>query len=104
MSFLSNVTDSPLLSAIVESPIPFVAAAAVATYAITSATATMILGKPAFDFQKDCPSLAGRVILVTGGNTGLGYESIFQLTQKGAKVYMASRTESKAVRLSPLRI
>lgn len=90
------------LSAIIESPIPFVAAAA-ATYAIASATATMVFGKPAFDFQKDCPSLAGRVILVTGGNTGLGYESIFQLTKKGAKVYMASRTESKAVRLCPPR-
>lgn len=45
----------------------------------------------------DLPDLTGRVILVTGGNAGLGYQSILAFIKKGAKVYMASRTESKAV-------
>ncbi|KAL7272174.1 hypothetical protein RUND412_005033 [Rhizina undulata] len=42
------------------------------------------------------PDLTDRVIFVTGGNTGLGKESILNFVQKGATVYMASRTESKA--------
>lgn len=53
---------------------------------------------PAFT-PADLPDLKGRVILVTGGNTGLGYQSILAFIKKGAKVYMASRTESKAVRV-----
>ena len=44
------------------------------------------------------PSLAGKVILVTGGNIGLGQESILQLAKhKPQRIYMASRTESKAL-------
>ena len=43
------------------------------------------------------PSLKDKVILVTGGNIGLGKETILQLAKhKPAKIYMASRTESKA--------
>lgn len=33
---------------------------------------------------------------MTGGNTGLGKELVRQLAKHGAKVYMASRTESRA--------
>jgi NAD(P)-dependent dehydrogenase (short-subunit alcohol dehydrogenase family) len=50
----------------------------------------------------DIPSQAGRIALVTGGNTGLGKYSIIALCRAGAKVYMASRNASKAVHLSPL--
>jgi len=42
------------------------------------------------------PDLTGKVIIVTGGNTGIGYESIKVLLQRNAKVYMASRSEEKA--------
>lgn len=33
---------------------------------------------------------------MTGGNTGIGYETSLGLAQHGAKVYIASRTESRA--------
>ncbi|SPO44340.1 related to Oxidoreductase, short-chain dehydrogenase [Moesziomyces antarcticus] len=44
----------------------------------------------------DIPNLSGRVAIVTGGNAGLGASSCLELARNGAKVYMASRTESKA--------
>lgn len=40
--------------------------------------------------------MTGRVAIVTGGNSGLGEVSCLELARNGAKVYMASRTESKA--------
>ena len=46
----------------------------------------------------DIPSLANKVILVTGGNNGLGKEAITQLARhQPAKIWMGARTESKAV-------
>ncbi|KAL1946144.1 hypothetical protein VTO73DRAFT_15271 [Trametes versicolor] len=42
------------------------------------------------------PDLTGRVVLVTGGNTGIGYETIKALLQHNAKVYMATRSKEKA--------
>ncbi|KAJ6500609.1 hypothetical protein C8R45DRAFT_819771 [Mycena sanguinolenta] len=44
----------------------------------------------------DIPDLKGRVAIVTGGNTGLGYTTVRELARHGAKVYMASRTQSTA--------
>lgn len=49
-----------------------------------------------FDPQRDIPDLAGKVIIVTGGNSGLGKETVKALLLKNAKVYMASRSRSKA--------
>ena len=40
--------------------------------------------------------LQGKVVIVTGGNSGLGYESVKELAAKGAEVIMASRNASKA--------
>ncbi|KAF5019424.1 hypothetical protein F66182_8578 [Fusarium sp. NRRL 66182] len=49
-----------------------------------------------FNPDKDIPSLAGKVILVTGGNTGLGLETIFQLAKHDpAHIYLAARSEEK---------
>ncbi|KAH9811257.1 hypothetical protein DFH28DRAFT_464746 [Melampsora americana] len=48
-----------------------------------------------FDLSQ-IPDLSGRVAIVTGGNGGLGYASCLELARHGAKVYMASRTESRA--------
>jgi NAD(P)-dependent dehydrogenase (short-subunit alcohol dehydrogenase family) len=42
------------------------------------------------------PSLEGMVFIVTGGNSGIGLETIKVLVSRGAKVYMASRSEEKA--------
>ncbi|KIK62756.1 hypothetical protein GYMLUDRAFT_197864 [Collybiopsis luxurians FD-317 M1] len=41
--------------------------------------------------------LHGKVAIVTGGNSGIGYATIQFLTEQGAKVYMGSRNEEKAL-------
>ncbi|TDL15958.1 short chain dehydrogenase [Rickenella mellea] len=50
-----------------------------------------------WDINRDMPNLSGKVAIVTGGNTGLGRELVKQLALHNAKVYMASRTESRAL-------
>lgn len=44
----------------------------------------------------DIPDLTGKIIIVTGGNSGLGYESVKAFAKKGAEVIMASRNPQKA--------
>ena len=44
----------------------------------------------------DIPDQTGKVVIVTGGNTGIGYETIKALLPKNATVYMASRSRQKA--------
>ena len=41
-------------------------------------------------------NLSGKIAIVTGSNTGIGYETALDLYQKGAKVYVACRNEEKA--------
>ncbi|EGG09078.1 uncharacterized protein MELLADRAFT_71290 [Melampsora larici-populina 98AG31] len=41
------------------------------------------------------PDLTGRVAIVTGANTGIGYHTCLQLSRHGAKVYMACRSEPR---------
>ncbi|KAJ2895337.1 hypothetical protein MKZ38_006687 [Zalerion maritima] len=47
--------------------------------------------------EKDYPDLTGKVFLVTGANTGVGYEVARLLHSKNAHVFIASRNESKAL-------
>ncbi|GKT46897.1 putative oxidoreductase [Colletotrichum spaethianum] len=42
------------------------------------------------------PDLHGKVAVVTGGNAGIGYHTVRQLAAKGAKVYLAARSEHRA--------
>jgi len=42
--------------------------------------------------------LAGKTAIVTGSNTGIGYETALDLYKKGAKVYVACRSEEKALK------
>ncbi|KAF4965721.1 hypothetical protein FSARC_6504 [Fusarium sarcochroum] len=44
----------------------------------------------------DMPDLNGKVAVVTGGSTGVGLETVRLLAQKGAKVYLTTRNESRA--------
>ena len=42
-------------------------------------------------------NLTGKTAIVTGSNTGIGYETALDLYKKGAKVYVACRNEEKAI-------
>jgi NAD(P)-dependent dehydrogenase (short-subunit alcohol dehydrogenase family) len=49
-----------------------------------------------FDPDKDIPDLSGKVIIVTGGSSGLGKESVHQLVKHNPeKVYLAARTSKR---------
>lgn len=45
--------------------------------------------------QQNIPDLTGKIIIVTGANSGLGFESTKALAQKGATVVMAVRNLQK---------
>ena len=44
----------------------------------------------------DIPDQTGRIALVTGANSGLGFHTTLELARKGARVLMACRNPSKA--------
>ncbi|EXF85156.1 hypothetical protein CFIO01_03227 [Colletotrichum fioriniae PJ7] len=49
-----------------------------------------------FSAEKDIPDLAGKVIIVTGGSSGLGKESVIQLAKHNpAAIYLTARTEAR---------
>ncbi|RSM20669.1 hypothetical protein CDV31_000355 [Fusarium ambrosium] len=45
----------------------------------------------------DLPDLRGKVAVVTGAGTGIGFATVKLLARKGAKVYLTTRNESKAL-------
>jgi len=45
---------------------------------------------------EDIPDLSGKVVIVTGANSGIGLEASRELARKGAEVIMACRTQDKA--------
>ena len=53
--------------------------------------------KPTFT-EGDVESLSGRVFIVSGGHSGVGYELVKILYSKGGVVYIASRSQSKALK------
>lgn len=45
---------------------------------------------------QDIPDQSGKVVIITGANSGLGYESTLALARKGARVVMACRSMERA--------
>src|SRR5215471_5155094 len=43
----------------------------------------------------DIPDQSGKTVLVTGGNSGLGYQTVLQLARKGARVLLAARDRAR---------
>ena len=51
---------------------------------------------PSWPDASRIPDLKGKVAIVLGANSGLGYETALQLAQKRAKVYVTARSVEKA--------
>ena len=45
--------------------------------------------------EQDVPDQTGKVIIVTGGNSGIGYETVRILALRGAHVILAARNAIK---------
>ncbi|KAJ7111798.1 hypothetical protein C8R44DRAFT_632395 [Mycena epipterygia] len=50
---------------------------------------------PTFIPERDIPDLSGKIVLVTGGNSGIGYQTVKELLLKNATVYLAARSAEK---------
>jgi retinol dehydrogenase-12 len=49
-----------------------------------------------FSPEKDIPALTGKTIIITGGNSGLGLESLIQLAKHSpSKIYLCARSKEK---------
>lgn len=63
----------------------------------TWAACTGFSNKRPWDPEHDLPDLSGKVSVVTGGSAGLGEQTALNLHTKGSKVYIACRSEQRAL-------
>lgn len=47
-------------------------------------------------FKKKNIRLVGKIVIITGCNTGIGKETAIDLARRGAKIYMACRDQKRA--------
>ncbi|KAI0413574.1 NAD(P)-binding protein [Xylaria grammica] len=47
--------------------------------------------------EADIPDLTGKIAIVTGGNSGIGKQTVAVLAAKGAKVYLGARSHDKYI-------
>lgn len=63
------------------------------SYAFSGWTAKYTSPNPFF--KSDIPDLTGKVVIVTGANVGIGFETAKEIARKGAHVIVASRSKAK---------
>jgi NAD(P)-dependent dehydrogenase (short-subunit alcohol dehydrogenase family) len=44
----------------------------------------------------DLPDLSGKIIVITGGNSGIGFQAASEFARKGAQLVLACRNMEKA--------
>ncbi|PZP84660.1 MAG: short-chain dehydrogenase [Azospirillum brasilense] len=75
--------------------IAFVSALFICACAAGDKSQAQAMPKPDWSLS-DMPSQQGRIVLITGGSSGIGYEAAKAIAGGGARVIIASRNEARA--------
>ena len=89
--------DLTRAAANIASPFIFHPLSAAETFLPHARPISWLTGNSSFQPDRDIPDLSDKVVLVTGGNTGLGLETILQLARHNPKhIYLGARSADKA--------
>ncbi|MCE0463283.1 SDR family oxidoreductase [Pseudomonas sp. 20TX0172] len=93
MMWISTTTPVDIRNRLVR--LARVLAASVTLLSVVSVEATdKVAPKPQWS-TRDMPSQKGRIILITGGTSGMGYEDALALSRAGAEVIIAARNPER---------